>query len=240
MFGFRIITLFVVFVWFIGFLILKKSIPFEQRSLSRMITLLGILLTFLGFFFEHWIELDFLGYIDPTPELIRDIVPSEIVIAIVKRIGSEWIGSILDIFDTFTSFNGVTIHLIPTLFGWIWLATWTPLIPLSFSILVPAIGLKSPASGFAKVGGWILLATSLLSVLSLLFVLPRLDAAGSESSFQFSLLATILGVKMGNGPWVSIIGMLLLAVGRVIELGDQPVQTDLYFDNDIIPKVDLW
>lgn len=84
------------------------------------------------------------------------------------------------------------------------------------------------------------MATSLLSVLSLLFVLPRLDAAGSESSFQFSLLATILGVKMGNGPWVCIIGMLLLAVGRVIELGDQPVQTDLYFNNDVIPKEELW
>ncbi len=221
MFGFRLITLALIVLWGLAFAILKFVRPAAQGAHLRMATLLGMLLTFLAFFFEFWIELDFFGYINPTPELLRKLIPEGLVSRLVRSLGTNWLGSLLDWLDVFTSFNGLTIHFIPTL-GWgTWLITWLPLVPLGISIPVLVAGLMARGSGFARAGGWVLLVTSIISAVSLLFVLPHLDAAGTEFNFQLALLATILGAKMGNGPWICLAGLVLLAVGGVIEINDQ-------------------
>ena len=141
MLGLRFLTFALIILWLIFFIILKFSLPTAHRVHLRTITLLGILLTAAGFFIEPWLELSFLGYLVPSPELLNSLFPGDMVSGLFRQLGSDGLKTFLHIFEKFTSFNGLTIHLIPTYSIKTWLITLSPLPPLTIAFPTLIIGL---------------------------------------------------------------------------------------------------
>ncbi len=237
MFGFHLVTIVLIVVWIFIFVIWKFLRQSNPSVRFGSITLLGMFLTFSAFFFEPWIVFDFASYLDPTPALLRVLIPGDLVVFLIQRFGIEWMGTLVKWFERLTRLNGVGIHLIPTLGMGTWFITWMPLIPLFISPIVFVLGLFAPSTKFARIGGWILLCFSSFTALTLLLLLPHLDTVGAESNFQLSLLATLLGAHLGIGPWICITGLLLLGVGGLIEIINQ---TGASQAEDFLEGNELW
>ena len=221
MLGLRLITCALIALGLLIFALLFYLRPSNPGIIYRTVTLLGIFLTFSGFFFEPWIEFDFLRCIFPTSGLLQVLIPGDLVILLIQKFGAEWIGILLAWFERFTQLTGLTMHLLPTLGIGIWFIIWMPLIPLFISPIILGLGLFAPGTKFARIGGWTMLCSSAFNILVLLPLLPHLDAVGVEGDFRLSLLSTLLCAHLGVGPWICILGLIILAAGGVIEITDQ-------------------
>jgi hypothetical protein len=223
MFELRFITIFLLIIWVVFFFLARKlDTPLMQGFRPRLVTLLGFFLVGTGFFFQPWIKFEFLDYINPTPEFLRQFFSGDLLNKIIQLIGVGWINKLLNLFHMFTRFNGWQIELIPTLSIWIRLCTLLPLFPFAISLLGILIGSAYRGSLAARAFGGIMIISGFISAVALLWALPGLDALGIQGNFQWALLATILGTRMGNGPWFCIIGLLLIIIGGLIELKDVP------------------
>ncbi len=200
---------------------LKLKTPIAQTLRPRMVTLLGAVLVGGGYFFQPWIELDFISYFNPTPEFIHQLFPREIATMLVERFGVSWLHRALQLFNIFTSLNGWQIQLLPT-YDWLtrgW--AFLPLFCLLLALLTVLIGLTVPGNFLARGAGMALIFVSVLDALGLLLSLPAIDALGIHNNFQIGLLATLLGVHLGNGPWICVFGLLVLSVGGAVEIIEQ-------------------
>jgi len=223
MLGLSFITIILLILWGAFLLLaLRLDTPLAQGLRPRLITLLGFFLVGGTFFFQPWVKFDFLGYINPTPEFLRQLFAGDLINKLIELLGVGWISKLLHVFHMFTSFNGWQIEFIPTLGIWIRFCTLLPLFPFALSIIGILIGSAHRGSLVAHLIGWVLLISGLVSATLLLLALPELDALGIRGHFQWALLATILGTRMGNGPWLCLVGLLLISLGGLVELKDNP------------------
>jgi hypothetical protein len=222
MFGLSVITMILLIVWggiTIGVTRLDTQIARGLR-IRWLTSMLGAVVIIGAFFFQPWIRLDFVEYIDPTPEFLEQLIPKELTLFLARHIGVQWISKFVQVFLFFTRLNGWKIQLLPTIGLFTRAATLLPLLPLALGLLTVFIGSMYRGKFLAKILGYSLIGLSLLSLILLLIVLPDLDALGIRDQFHWSLFAAILGVRLGNGPWLCIVGLLLLCLGGVVEIVD--------------------
>jgi hypothetical protein len=222
MFGLKLFTIFSLLLWGLFLLIaVRVDTPLSRGFRIRIVSLLGFVLVGCGFFFQPWIKLSFLDYLDLTPKFLNQFFSGGILEKLIDLVGVHWLSKLVEVFHKLTIFNGWQIEFIPTFNIWIRLSTLLPLIPFFISLPGIIIGSAYRGSPMAKFFGGSQAALSLISAFALLFALPRIDSLGIQNNFQWALLSTILGAHMGNGPWFCLIGLLLLIAGGLIELGDQ-------------------
>jgi hypothetical protein len=232
MFGISLTTFGLLILWALfTLLVLRMQTPLAKNLRPRLFTFWGFFLVGCGFFFQSWIKFDFMDYLNLTPAFMNQIFAGGIVIELIKLLGVDWISKLLHIFHMFTAFNGWQIEFIPTLGFWIRLCTLLPLFPFVLSIFGILVGSSYRGSSVARGIGGILIISGSISALALLLALPGLDSLGIRGNFPWTFLATILGSRMGNGPWFCILGLLLIILGGFIEVKDMPSTSATNADN---------
>lgn len=182
----------------------------------RLTTLLGVALI-VGGFFQPWLRFDFLRYMRWGPgDLLTDLLPE-----VLQWIGPEPLAKLLSLVERVTSLNGWQVQLVPFYHMPTRLAALAPL-PLALLALCWTPWGASLAGGRAcKVVGVGMAAASLLLLGALVVAAPGLDALGQPRGLEWSLLAVLLGVRVGSGVWLTVAGLALLVVGGVVEVLDQ-------------------
>jgi hypothetical protein len=69
--------------------------------------------------------------------------------------------------------------------------------------------------------GFLIITLGCFSAVGLLLSLPEIDALGYHYEFQVMVLAALLGIRLGSGPWLTLLGLALLILGGRIECTDQ-------------------
>ena len=234
MFGLSLITLlFLVCMGLVVFVVMRLQTPTALDLQPRLGTVAGIVLVFTAVWFQPWIELDFLAYVDPTPDAVQEFIPGDLIPMLLEQFDGGKSMQILRIFGNMTSFNGWQVQMIPSLGGWTHLWLFFPSIPFVVALATLPLGLAYHGSSIARAAGGALASLASWSALALFMSLPDLDALGIYGSLQWNLLQALLGVRLGNGPWLCILGLLFLTIGGIVEMTDSrlPRSDD---------KVDSW
>jgi len=240
MMGLSITMIFLLLLWGVVALgVARLDTPLACAFRPRLILLLGSVLTIGAFFFLRWIELDFIGYFNIDLDFLTLFVSPRVLHFISQKLGMidfdlRWLSKILHLLHNFTYFNGVTLQLVPTYGVGEHAATMLPpLVGILGAILIlPAA--SYPGTLPVRVLGGILALISAISLIALLLVLPDLDSLGIHGDFRWMLMVTILGARLRSGPWYTMIGLLLLMAGGLIEVfstaarrSDQPIDDNL-------------
>jgi hypothetical protein len=222
MFDLSFATIGLLSAWILLLLVvLRLNTAIAEGLRPRMITLLGAVLLASGFFFQPWIEFDFLSYINPTPEFIRQLIPVELLPLLVERYGVEWLSRSLRILTILTQLNGWQIELIPTLSLWTRFWSLLPLFSLALAIASTIFGSTFRGGWFPRAMGTVMVLLGVVNSGFLLLDLAAIDNLGIYGDFRWKLLAAILGARLGNGPWFCILGLLSTAVGGLVEIVDR-------------------
>lgn len=205
-------------VWFsLGIMALQSRRIGVTLIRLRWLTVLGVGFVVFAFFFEPWIELDFLSYLIDIPEVAREAVPGALEL-LVRLLGWDGTATLFRVLSLFGSLNGWQIHLVPTYSFGLRLACFIPLLIASACLLWVPIGLTALEKLLSRQVGYFQMFVSLIAMLALLMSLPELDAIGSHSSFQWALFTGLIGAHVSRGPWLTELGLLLLFFGGWLEL----------------------
>ncbi|MBN1874685.1 MAG: hypothetical protein JXA33_10680 [Anaerolineae bacterium] len=238
MFEIGFLSIILLLLWFVVFVIVMRLPQDWAAALRlRLVTLLGCVVALGAYFSQAWIEFNPIEYI--TPSDVLDCIPEDLLAFIVEKMGSEQGAKILRILADFMQLNGWQTQVIPTYSIATRVCTlFAPVLAFAALLWIPfGVWLRGKKLT-AMVGGLMIFLNGVGSIL-LLLVLPDLDALGMAGDFHGMLLATLVGAHLGNGPWWAIIGMLLIAVGGVVEIMDHPDVDD--FSNSIdTPVEEIW
>ncbi len=86
------------------------------------------------------------------------------------------------------------------------------LIALAALVWLP-FGTSYSGSLPCKVVGTLLAVVSTLALIGLATAIPHVDALGVHGQIHWAMLAVLLGVRMEMGPWLTMVGLVLLIVG---------------------------
>lgn len=234
-FGIHFVTFLSVILWLVLLLILLKvgHAGWLAGLKIRSVTLLGCLLILTAFFFQPWVQFNFLDYIFSTPQLLKDIFSDETIAWLAQLLGFNWLEKIVAIFSSMTNVTGLGLQLVPTLGGWtrFWL-TAPPVFALLAAVWAP-LGAYLRGSKLNRFSAVVVMGGAVVLLVGLAFSLPDLDALGIHDRFDLLLVTALLGAQLGNGPALTLLGLLLLLAGGVVEWQDHSggflaqTQTDL-------------
>ena len=208
-----------------GLVVLIQTTPLLQHFKRRIAALIGVFLVLASFLFQPWIRLNFIEYLVNIPQSIKDLLPEGVVKLVIDRLGVDWLGRLLEIVGNVTSLSGWKIQFIPTYGFWTHFWMLAPVIlvfPVALGIL---FGSLLHGRAIPRILGGVLAVFSLILFLGLLFSLPDIDTLGIHHNFQWSLLAAMVGAKLGNGPWFMCLGLLFWVIGGIVDLMEQPPST---------------
>ncbi len=194
---------------------LASDTRFAVGLRPRLLTLLGVALI-LGGFFQPWLNLDFLRYVRLGPDVLTAFLPE-----VLQQIGPEPVAKVLFLLERVTHLNGWQMQLVPFYNVPTRLAAVAPLLLAMAALVWTPWGASLAGSRACKAVGGILTCLSLALLVALTAAAPILDALGQPQQLEWSLLTVLLGVRVGNGVWLTLVGLLLLAIGGVVEVVDQ-------------------
>ncbi len=235
MFG---ISLFVIGSWVIWIVLCVLSFlldtPVAMGLRKRLLLLLGSFLIIGGTFFQPWVEFGFLYYINPVQGWLENLIPPDVLSILAAKLGVFW-EYIYSILSHLIAPNGLEICLVPSL-GWMIRLTFVPILFTAFLALLDVIIGSSIQDWFAKrIVSYIFIIISLLSFFILLVRLPQIDTLGIHKNIEWTLLTTLLGTHLGNGPWFVLCGLLLIVIGGFIELNDETIDdSNNYYGNGMV------
>ena len=177
----------------------------------------GSLLIFESFFFECWVRLAFPQYLVDTPEIIKHWIPKQVMNLFLKKVDIEWMGEVVDILHGIT-LNGALLQLVPTLSLAVHVFMLLPLALAGYTLVDVVLAAILPHQSWAKWGRAILLGVVFLNAVGLLVVLPELNGLGAPGNFQYMLIASLLNTELGAAPWLTLVGLILLAADEVYGL----------------------
>jgi hypothetical protein len=223
MFGLSWWTILLLITWgLIALAISRCSCAWARGMQYRIFPLLGVFVVTSAYLFQPWIKFQFIEYLVNMPYLLKELLPLDIINYLVKWFGVEWLTKTVEIFGVITGFsiNGLLVQFVPS-FGF-WTHVWAILplllvIPVVLGIIVGPFARGKPPVRFL---GGALFCISLVALIGLITSLPDLDALGIHGDFAWLLLSALLGVRLGNGPWITILGLILFAIGGVVEFSD--------------------
>lgn len=204
-------------VWLvIALAVLRSDTPLAAVSRPRLLPLLGLALIVGSFFFQEWVRFDFIQYLElGLGDLLRDLAPDAIGLlgsAESSRLLGVLLGKAtltgwqLTVFAPFWGFWTQAAIVFPTLLAVATLA-WLPL------------GATYSGGRLCKLVGILLTALSLAALVGLAAAIPAVDALGMKDQFHWAILTVLLGVRLEMGPWLTMLGLALLFVGGLIEVG---------------------
>ena len=217
----------------IAFVLWRMDTPLARVLKLRAFTALGVILILGAFLFQPWVRLDFIGYIDPTPEFLRSLGSGRVIQRVLGELDDSLLPHVFGVLERMTHLNGWQMELVPTYNLWVRLATLFPLLPAlvaAFGVPVSMLfrgGLLSKALGYSMIG------LSLIGLPVLFMALPAIDALGVQDDFRWMLLATLLGSRLGSGPWFTLLGLGMLCIGGVVEIKDAPAADDGFDKGDM-------
>ena len=204
-------------VWLvIALAVFRSGTPLAAASRPRLLPLLGVVLIVGSFFFQDWVRFDFIQYLRMgLGDLLREFAPD--AIGLLGNVESSRLlrvllgkatltGWQLTVFAPFWGFWTQAAIVFPTLLAVATLA-WLPL------------GATYSGKRLCKLVGILLAALSLAGLVGLAAAIPAVDALGMHDRFHWAILTVLLGVKLEMGPWLTMLGLTLLFVGGLIEIG---------------------
>lgn len=219
MFGISIPLFLILLAWGLLLLAIHRSgSSYAAAFKPRMLTVLGALLVGGGFLFQPWLKISFLSYWSRIPDIFEKYIPIKVASWLTSLFGQAGASHFLDLFDKFTNLKGWQVALLPTYSAWIHGLMVFPLVLALVALMWAPLGAGSPGSGAGKVIGGLTICLALATSVAIILSIPDLDSAGVKDQFQWALVATLLGVRLGNGPWYVILGLLFLAGGGAVEL----------------------
>jgi hypothetical protein len=173
----------------------------------------------------NWIEwLDLLVYLSEFAQVGSHLIEKMQVVGLLRFV-STWGGSIVQWLGGIPGW--LLFFVIPTFSLWLRLTLVlvgiTGLVGFTWAWLVELI----PSESLRHWGWRIVASMSLLSALLLLFQMPTIETWGSTETFLPGLLAWWGMAQIGEGVWVTWVGLVLLGVGSLLELNDKPSQENI-------------
>ncbi len=174
----------------------------------RLVALLGVFLILGSFLFQDWVRFDFIQYLRVGWDPLLDLAPEA-----AGLFGIDNLTPFLRVLLGAASLNGWQLALAP-FFG---LGTraalvFPSLIALAALVWLP-FGTSYSGSLPCKVVGTLLAVVSTLALIGLATANPHVDALGVHGQIHWAMLAVLLGVRMEMGPWLTMVGLVLLIVG---------------------------
>ena len=219
MFGLSIPLFLIILAWALLLLAIHRSgSSYAAAYKPRMVTVLGAVLVWGGFLFQPWLKISFLSYWTKIPDIFEKYIPIKVASWLTSLFGQAGASHFLDLFDKFTNLKGWQVALLPSYSTWIHVLILFPLLVALIALLWSPFGARYPGGITGKVIGGVTICLVIVTVVAIVLSIPELDTAGVGDRFQWALVATLLGVRLGNGPWYVILGLLFLAWGGAIEL----------------------
>lgn len=196
----------------------------KKHILASMFLLLGAGLIFCAFFFQPWVELKFTQYIINTPKILEGLLPQELVVVFLRIFKADTLEKVFSIITKIgsISLSGLSMQVVPT-YGFatrVWILA--PLFLTPLVLIRVLIGFFKNLNCGSKAVDFCFIIAALTAGIGLLVSLPEIDALGLHQNFAWTLLAAFLGIRIGNGPWITILGLILLQVGSLMNLSYQP------------------
>lgn len=183
----------------------------------RLITLLAAILILGSYFFQDWLRFSFIEYFRAGRGPLIGLAPD-----VLERLGLKGLSPLLRVILGTTGLKGWQLMLVPFYGMGTRLATIVPLAIAILSLCWLPWGTSQAGSRLCKVAGTLMLSTGLVALIALAVSLPDLDAMGvyGHTQVDWALLTTLLGPKLGLGPWLTLLGLTLLCIGGLVEIGD--------------------
>ena len=211
-----------IICWIASIILAFLSDTSLARNLrTRLITVTGIIAILGGFISLPWVQFDFIAYFDESV--------LSIIVENIGLLGNIFnIESITDILDKILNgafLNGVFILGSPFLSLLDHISILIPPILAAFTcILLPFI-INFHGSIFNKIIGVFLSGSAFLGIVMLITTFKHIDNLGTTHHIEWSLLAAILGIHIGMGPFITLLGLLLLFIGGLIEIWSEEQPT---------------
>lgn len=203
--------------WLITVLIVTRlDTPLARGFRPRLSTLLGSVFVIGSFFFVEWVRFDFVQYFRlGLADLLRELAPD-----FVGLLGAARLAWLLQVVLGKAALNGWMLTAFAPLWGpWTQGAiTFPSVLALAAFIWLP-FGATFSGSRLCKLVGVLLATLSLAALVGLAAIIPTIDALGTDDQFNWALLTVLLGAKLEMGPWLTMLGLALLFVGGLIEIG---------------------
>lgn len=183
----------------------------------RLVTLLAVILILGSYFFQDWLRFSFIEYFRAGRGPLVGIAPD-----LLEQLGLEGLAPVLRVLLGATGLNGWQLMLVPFYGIGTRLATLIPVGIAVLSLCWLPWGTSRAGGRLCKLVGSMMLASALIALVALAVSLPDLDALSvyGHQQFEWAVLATLLGPKLGLGPWITLIGLALLCVGGLVEIAD--------------------
>jgi hypothetical protein len=215
-------------VWWVGSILLIVSgiliVAFQQRAFRYWLTAVGVWLTTGAFFVLSWIEFAPWRY----GQNLTLNTASEALIAIL-----EWgdihkkLPKIPSLLPDLVSLSGLrAVVFLPSLDIWIRLV----LLSVPTAGIVGIVGtLLSNLSPYSKVRRFAGLGQAAIALFILILLIANLnpiDGWATVGKFPYNLLPVFTGARIGIGPWVACLGLLLLIMTGILNSVDTNVDTN--------------
>lgn len=183
----------------------------------RLMTLLAAILILGSYFFQDWLQFSFIEYFRAGRGPLVGLAPD-----VLEQLGLGGLAPLLRVILGATGLKGWQLMPIPSYGMGTRLATIIPLVIAILSLCWLPWGTSRAGGRLCKVVGTLMLLTGLVALIALAVSLPDLDAMGvyGHNQIDWALPTTLLGPKLGLGPWLTLVGLALLCVGGLVEIGD--------------------
>ena len=200
----------------------------------RVVCTIGAGLVTASFLSMPWVVFSPTDYvIHLGPEVIED-AGIEGVAFLLELVQKSEVSRVVSLFSG--------IGFIP---GWL-LIILLPSKILGVRLVILAVGLTGifgllwfPVSLFlrsdqpSRAASWLQLVLGLGLALLLLVQMPVIDSWGTKGTLWPALVAILAGVKMGPGIWVAWMGLIILAIGSLLQLARLDPAGDLWEEFDL-------
>lgn len=207
-----------IILWLgLAILVFKSNGTLAVGLRPRLIVLLAVILILGSYFFQDWLRFSFIEYFRAGRGPLIGLAPD-----VLEQLGLEGLTPVLRVLLGATGLKGWQLMLVPFYGVGTRLATLIPVGVAILSLCWLPWGTSRAGGRLCKLVGTVMLASALVALIALALSLPDLDAVSvyGHQQFDWALLATLLGPKLGLGPWITLIGLALLCVGGLVEIGD--------------------
>ena len=212
----------IFFIWVIVGTVLRriKHLVTDRLQL-RYLSVLGIALVWDGILFQPWMQFDFLGYVDPIPESMRNLVSTDaVMIGLLSKLHFNSTAHLIEMALSFTRLNALALQAIPSLGLGLRLAIILPLpLVVLCGVRLIILILRGEACLTHASGAGVIVSACLFALI-ILWIIPDLAGLDLVNNGQWQLLTAILGTQVGMGPYITSAGLLLIALGEGIGLSN--------------------
>ena len=209
-------------IWLVIFSLLfrmKHPSSFLDALRRRSGTLLAALMIFASFFFQSWVEMRFANYFMDLPNTLNDDVIRGIIRTILEHLKIGWLAPFI---HTLVGIELTGWHI--SLMLWLgWRLVWV-IAPLGIALaallfLLPSC--KWRGEKWIRYLGIAQVVLSLVAMAGLLASLPAIAHLGANVSFEGNMLSDLLAPGLATGPWFTLLGLLMIGVGGLINYFDE-------------------